>query len=457
MLLKALAGEKTSRACWVPFVGVHGAKLVNARAEDYLKSSKLIIEAQRRAADLYKPDGLPVVFDLQLEAEVLGCDLKWADEVPPSVTSHPLSDRSLEDLPALDTSAGRFPIVKEALQELKQEIGDDVALYGLICGPFTLALHLLGNEIFLEMYDEPDKVQNLLMHCARIGRQTAEFYLENGADVIAVVDPMTSQISPDHFEEFVAPAVNDVFDFIREKGAFSSLFICGDATRVLEAMCETRCDNISVDENISLENLRDLAKAGRKSFGGNLKLTAVLLLGSGDDVRVDVLRCLDAGGTEGFILAPGCDLPYGTPERHLALCSELVHDEYQREVARKRLENYEHSLVEEIKLPDYSGDQDHVYIDVLTLDSEACAPCQYMVEAVNKAAEKMDAPLVIKEHKIKMKTGLAMFAKLAATSIPSICIDGEVKFSSFIPDQKKLIEAIEEKLADKSLSGKANT
>ena len=39
---------------------------------------------------LYKPAGQPVIFDLQVEAECLGCDLVWADDAPPSVSKHPL-------------------------------------------------------------------------------------------------------------------------------------------------------------------------------------------------------------------------------------------------------------------------------------------------------------------------------------------------------------------------------
>lgn len=45
-----------------------------------------LLEANRR----YLPDGLPIVFDLQVESEVLGCDLMGSEDSPPSVSSHPL-------------------------------------------------------------------------------------------------------------------------------------------------------------------------------------------------------------------------------------------------------------------------------------------------------------------------------------------------------------------------------
>ena len=110
LILAAMRNEKTPRPAWLPFVGVHGGKLIGKSATEYLQSADCIVEGLAKARELYRPDGLPILFDLQMEAEVLGCHLQWADEVPPSVTSHPLTSRSLEDLPEFDTEQGRYPI-----------------------------------------------------------------------------------------------------------------------------------------------------------------------------------------------------------------------------------------------------------------------------------------------------------------------------------------------------------
>jgi uroporphyrinogen decarboxylase len=288
----------------------------------------------------------------------------------------------------------------------------------------------------------------VLDFCTEVGRQAADFYLDNGADVIAVVDPMTSQISPRHFTEFVSSHVNAIFAHIRQRQALSSLFVCGNATRNLELMCQTLCDNVSVDENIPFEMLRDLAWQHDKSFGGNLKLTTVLLLGTPDDAKRDALRCLDAGGTKGFVLAPGCDLPYATPEENLQAVTLMVHDEYQRQVARAASQKVSPEVFEEVDLPDYHL-ENKVIVDVITLDSASCAPCQYMVDAVEQAARNMPDQVVIREHKITTRSGLGHMAKLGVGQIPTICIDGEVKFPSIIPDINTLIDAITEKANEK--------
>ena len=79
-------------------------------------------------------------------------------------------------------------------------------------------------------------------------------------------------------------------------------------------MAQTSCDGIFVDENIDLAHLRDIARAAGKSFGGNLQLTAVLLLGTEADAQRNALACIDIGDSEGYVLAPAATPHYDTPE-----------------------------------------------------------------------------------------------------------------------------------------------
>ncbi|HPJ98331.1 MAG TPA: uroporphyrinogen decarboxylase family protein [Candidatus Hydrogenedentes bacterium] len=448
LLLAAMRNEETPRPAWLPFVGVHGGKLIGKTATDYLQSPDAIVEGLTKARELYRPDGLPILFDLQMEAEVLGCQVQWSDEVPPSVISHPLTSCTLDDLPEFHAGKGRYPIAKEALLRCKETMGGEVALYGLITGPFTLASHLRGSELFLDMLTRPAEVHALVNYCAEVGCRAADFYLQNGADVIAVVDPMTSQISQAHFEDFIAQPLNRVFAHVAANNGLSSLFVCGDATRNLELMCRTKCDNLQVDENIPLDLLKNLAGKYNKSFGGNLKLTVVLLLGSTADCMLDAIRCIDLAGLRGFILAPGCDLPYATPEQNLIAVSQMVHDDYQRQVSRTSLKATQMESFEDLQLPDYSN-KDVVFVDVITLDSSACAPCLYMVDAARNAAGQANCYTTVREHKVKTRNGIGYMCRLHVENIPSICIDGVVRFSSQIPDRETLIAAIEARAREK--------
>lgn len=450
LLMNAVHNEETPRPAWVPFVGCHGAFLIDRTATEYLHSSELIVEGLTKARELYDPDGLPITFDLQMEAENLGCGLMWSDDGPPTVTTHPLGEgKTLADLPEFSTEQGRFPLVMEALRDMREKVGDEIALYGLICGPYTLALHLLGNNIFLAMFDDVEGVQELVMYCAEVAKRAADAYIDNGADIIAVVDPMISQISPEHFEQFVTPAANAVFDHIRSRGALSSFFCCGDATRNIASMAATSCDNISVDENVDLAGLRDTAHAAGKSFGGNLQLTVVLLLGTEEDAKLHAIERIDVGGTHGYVMAPGCDLPFNTPPANIAAAGLMATDEYQREIARNLVAHKSEDTFEDVTVPDYAN-LDEVYVDLITLDSSTCAPCQYMADAASRAAAEFGNRVILREHKITTRQGIGMLTKLGVRNLPTICLDGEPVFISLIPDHHTLVAAIAERVEAKS-------
>jgi uroporphyrinogen decarboxylase len=106
--------------------------------------------------------------------------------------------------------------------------------------------------------------------------------------------------------------------------------------------------------------------------------------------------------------------------------------------------------LDHIQLEDY-GSNPYVTIEVGTLDSTSCAPCQYMYEASLKAAAPFGNRVKVIEHKISTREGLGYMMKLGISSIPSICIDGEVVFKSVIPDQQTFKKTLEDKLQQKNL------
>lgn len=445
-VLKAMRCEPVDRIPWVPFVGCHAGALLGMAADEYLKSSKHIIDGVNASIQRYDPDGIPVAFDLQVEAEILGCDLTWAKENPPAVSKHVLSQGvALEDLRVPRADQGRLKEFLDAARNLSSK-HPDRAVYGLITGPFTLALHLLGTDIFLKMFDDEPYIHRLMAFCRDVAVTTAGYYLDAGCSIVAVVDPMTSQIGPDVFEQFVTPYALPVFESIRSRGAMGSFFVCGHAQQNLDVMCRCRPDNVCVDENIPLTVVKEICTKHRVSFGGNLQLTTVLLLGKPADAQKNAIECMDIGGQTGFILAPGCDLPYAVPPENLCAVTEIVQDEYKREIARTMSVTQAQQCG--LDMREY-GQADRVIVDIITLDSEACAPCQYMVEAVKKVAPEFEGLVEWREHKIKYRESLVFMNSLMVRNVPTICIDGIITFVSRIPARDELVAAIQQRIYDK--------
>ena len=93
-IIKTIKGEAVDRVAWVPFAGVHAGSLLGYTATEVLTDADKLVESLIKTHELYTPDGMPVVFDLQVEAEILGCELVWSDDTPPSVKTHPLETDS---------------------------------------------------------------------------------------------------------------------------------------------------------------------------------------------------------------------------------------------------------------------------------------------------------------------------------------------------------------------------
>lgn len=451
LIQAAMNRQKVDRIPWVPFVGSHAGELLGLDATTYFKSEQHIVDGAELAIKKYNPDGIPVTFDLQIEAEVLGCEIKWSNDNPPAVVSHPLADGSLklEDLKVPCRCKGRIATVMNAATKIKEN-HPDIALYGLITGPFTLALHLMGTDIFMKLFEDPDYVGEVMEYATKVGKAMSDYYVEAGCDVIAVVDPMVSQIDPMSFETFVSPYCTDLFSHIRESGALSSFFVCGNASQNIEVMCKCKPDNVSIDENIPLDFLKEQCDKYEISFGGNMKLTSVLLMGTPEASKFEAIECMDIGGDTGFILAPGCDLPMATPAENLEAVAKIVHDKYQQDVLRAKGQTA--TDIELFDLENYF-EKDKVKIDIITLDSASCAPCQYMVKAVKLAVEDLNASNIeYVEHKIKNEEGIQMMMSLGVRNLPTICIDGEVEFISIIPPKTELIERIQKHIDQKSLA-----
>lgn len=448
VILNLLRGEKVEKVPWVPFVGVHGGTLIGCDATEVLQNEDKLFAAIMKANQLYKPFGQPIVFDLQIEAEIFGCELRWAKDSPPSVMTHPLSQSEEIVIPCRcmmpSPTDGRIPMILNVMKRVKQQIGDTTALYGLICGPFTLAAHLRGNDIFMDMYDDEEKVKALLDYCKDVAKKMATYYIEAGMDVIAVVDPLISQISTSHFAEFMAKPFTELFDHIRNSQSLSSFFVCGDATRNIEGMCQTHPDSISVDENVDIIKAKKITDQYHIVIGGNIPLTTVMLHGTQQDNMKYVIDLLDRmDNKEHFILAPGCDMPYATPIENVIGASEAV---LETEKVREVIKNYTASDDSiEVELPDYQH-LDKPLIEVFTLDSATCAACTYMLLAATEIKEKFGDLVEMVEYKYTVKENIARIKKMKVKNLPSIYINGQLVFQSLVPSKEEFEDKIKELL-----------
>lgn len=449
LVLKALRCEEVERVPWVPFTGVHAAKLLDMDAEAFLRDPENIVAGVKAAAERYFADGVCSVFDLQIEAEALGCGLKWSKNNPPAVSSHILETKNIADLPEYTKDLGRIRDGLTATKLLKEDIGDKVAIFGLICGPFTLALHLAGGNFLTDMIEYPEKAKEVLDYCAEIARKMSLWYLEAGADVVALVDPMTSQISPRHFKKYVTDTVAPAIEAVRGAGGLVTLFCCGDATKNIELMMKCGPHGIAFDEQVSIPMCRKLSSQYNVAIEGNLHLTTTLLFGNPCECVAEARQCIADGGTKGFILSPGCDIPFDTPFYNLEAIGNYVMNGAEPSETSGFM-----SLEEALGNCDAAaeGFEDveivpgQLFVEVVTLDSEGCAPCQYMMESLYRVKDRYGDKLTYREDLIKSLAAIKRVQQLGCKTLPSMLINNELVFDNIVPTDEELIRELDKRL-----------
>jgi len=95
----------------------------------------------------------------------------------------------------------------------------------------------------------------------------------------------------------------------------------------------------------------------------------------------------------------------------------------------------------DVELPDYTRLKKPL-LEVLTLDSEICAACTYMMGAALAMKEHFHDRIDIVEYKFTKKENIARFKKLGVKNLPSLYLNGKLIYSSLIPSAEELKQKI---------------
>ena len=319
-VLKALSLQRPDRVPVVPFIISFAAKHAGFRFIEYCKDASKLAKAQATTAERFRLDAVYVDSDAVIDIEAMGAEVKYfEDEIP--TASRPAVG-SLDDVRSLEVpdpqKDGRLPIWLDAIKILRKDVGDHLAVFSNINGPFQIAAQLRGiTKICMDFYRNPELVSELVDLTTRAAIAMARAEIEAGTDAIVFGDAMSSSslISPRHFEQFSFPYIQRV---IREIGNAVPFFlhICGDSTRIIDKMVETGANFLEVDACVDLRTIGE--KYGR-SIGvrGNIS-PALLLNGKPAEIEGSCREAIEASTKlGGFILGSGCELPKNTPHANL--------------------------------------------------------------------------------------------------------------------------------------------
>jgi [methyl-Co(III) methanol-specific corrinoid protein]:coenzyme M methyltransferase len=279
------------------------------------------VKMAKAAASTFRLTGLPsaaLPLDLCTPAEALGAELNYyegGESQFPQVKKALLeSTKDIKGLKVDVLEAGRLPIICEAIRLVKDDIGKNIVISGIIPGPYTLLLYICNpRNLFIEMKKEPQIVIDALSYLSSFLSKIGRAYLGAGADFITVHEMGGSPgfIGPAKFEQFVLPALKRLH---AEIPAPRVLSVCGDTNKSMHLLAQAGADAISVDQTNNLTSSRALLKD--KLLFGNIDPVRTLWQGNEAQVTESVLQAKAAGIDA---IWPGCDLVPQTPIINLSI------------------------------------------------------------------------------------------------------------------------------------------
>ena len=269
-------------------------------------------------------DSIMPVFSIIQESSALGCKIQWEqkDNWPTVKMSEPIYQGPEDiDIPPDLLTHQDTRCVLEAIELLKEEFGDEVAIIGKTMGPWSLAYHCFGVETFLLMsLDDPDKTRRCLDELKEVTVQFGLAQLEAGADVLTLPDHATGDlVSGEYYERYLRDLH---IEFAERLPIPLILHICGRTVDRMEYIAQTGMAAFHFDsKNEPAESTAVMQD--RISLVGNINNPETLFFKGPEQVRREVYQNLEAGVQ---LVGPECAIPLQTSIENLKEIPRAVRD-----------------------------------------------------------------------------------------------------------------------------------
>ncbi len=260
-------------------------------------------------------DSVMPVFSIVQESSALGCQIDWASDSgwPTAVTRNPIwQDPEDIRIPRDFLAHPDIRCVLEAIRLLKNQFGEEVAIFGKTMGPWTQAYHCFGLEPFLLMTaDDPGKAARCLDKLKGVTVLFGQAQIDAGADALTLPDHATGDlVSGAYYRRFLRDLHAEL---AARLPAPLILHICGRTLDRMDAIAQTGMAAFHFDSKNPPAEAVELVR-NRIALVGSINCPVTLLRQRPEQVRAEVWRNLDAGVQ---LIAPECAVPLDTPLENL--------------------------------------------------------------------------------------------------------------------------------------------
>jgi uroporphyrinogen decarboxylase len=211
--------------------------------------------------------------DILVIPEALGMNLKFTDKGP--VFDAPLQDAA-KQLASLQPDSSKLEHVYKALDIIKQQKPEDVALIGFCGAPFTTFCYMVeGNSVnhsfskaIKLFYNNPEISGKILELITELSIQYATTQAEHGIDVFQLFETHAGLIPSEMYIERIMPHVTRICNAVRSKNVPAIFFPKGLGTGLAHINYDV-ADFVGIDWQYSLPEARALVDS-KVGVQGNL-------------------------------------------------------------------------------------------------------------------------------------------------------------------------------------------
>ncbi|HEY9488898.1 MAG TPA: uroporphyrinogen decarboxylase, partial [Chryseosolibacter sp.] len=257
-----------------------------------VKTPELAAEVTIQPVDILGVDAAIIFSDILVIPEAMGLNYEMEEKRGPIF---PKKISVTDDLKQLHVAQGpELEYVYEAIRITKRELNGRVPLIGFAGAPWTIFSYMTegsGSKTFSTakkiLYTQPVFAHQLMGMITQSTINYLKGQIQAGADIIQIFDSWAGILSPEQYNEFALPYVEQICDAINEvpkivfaKGAFFAR----------EKLNAVSCDVVGLDWNMDIRESRKILPS--KVLQGNLDPCA--LYGSLDDVKKETKRMMKA-------------------------------------------------------------------------------------------------------------------------------------------------------------------
>lgn len=271
-VLTAINHKEPDRVPFFLLLTMHGAKELGMSIKEYFSRGENVAKGQLKLREKYQHDCLYNFFYAPLEVEAWGGEVIYSENGPPN-SGKPFiseaSDINKLTIPDINTTPCLQKVISST-QLLKDKVGDEAPIIGVVMSPFSLPVMQMGFGKYIELiYEQPDLFERLMAVNEQFCVSWANAQLDAGATAICYFDPVSSNtIIPKelYLETGFKIAKRTI---ARINGPTATHLASGRCLPIVEYIAQTGTALVGVSKEEDLTHLKDIT-AGKLALIGNL-------------------------------------------------------------------------------------------------------------------------------------------------------------------------------------------